>query len=651
MPNARTSLILLAPFIFAKVLAQCELRIPIGAPLPGSLSTIGAARGGGPQYVVPTVVHVHYGGDLLPIGALQVQAWLVQCNADLRALGPQIAEVVPEFQGVIGDMAIELRLATRDEQGNCMSGIRYHYYNIGTEQPAILQNTLNTRGYLNIHVRGGSSFATLPGPISNPYDPYDVVMVSSGQANLNGHTLAHEVGHWFGLYHVWGTAPTTGACGDDYIADTPITAGSQLDCILDQAECATGVVENVQNFMDYSGCRVMFTQGQAAHAIGVLGNTDLVRNSLVTEQNLLAAGITDPSSCPISALMHYRTSIGCGATALSFRAMAEYALADSVRWTFTGGTPAASTEDHVEVTYTSSGSYPVQLIVYGGGTSATVISMVNVEVPNPTGNGLALITEFPFTQGFESGFTLPNPNMVAVNNGIATWQPFVQAGYASDRSLYVPALFGTQGDTIDLVLGNFDLSTLVQPTVRFKIASSYHALANWSKIELHFRDLCSTIFMGNPWAIWQLNEFATDHGPNYMPSDDSQWQELNYTYWVWSQATGGEIKLRLIRNPMGAGTVPEAVYIDDLYVGELPLVTGLDDAPTHPSFALAPNPTNGAFVIELRQATMLTIVDALGRTVHQQRIGAGRTSISEALAPGAYLVRLEDGRVERLVVH
>ena len=645
------SLLLLFPIpIIANAQAPCEPRIPPGAPLPGTLASVATARGGGPQFVVPTVVHVHFGGDLLPIGALQVQAWLAQCNEDLRALGPQIAEVVPEFQDLIGDAGIELRLATRDEDGNCMSGIRYHYYDIGTEQPAILQNTLNTRGYLNIHVRAGNSFATYPGPVTNPYDPYDVIMISSGQASLGGHTLAHEVGHWFGLYHVWGTAPTTGACGDDYIADTPITAGSQLDCNLDQAECAAGVVENVQNFMDYSNCRLMFTQGQAAHMQSVANDASLVRNILFTEANLLATGITDPSSCPITAGMHYRATVGCGATTLSFRAMAEHALADSVRWTFAGGAPATSTDDHAEVTYTSSGSFAVQLIVYGGGTSATVNSMVNVDVPNPTGNGLTLLTEFPFTQGFESGFALPHPNMVAPDNGIATWQPFVEAGYASDRSLYVPALFSAQGDTIDLVLGNFDFSTLVQPTVRFKVATSYHALANWSKLELHFSDLCSNIFQGNPWAIWQLYDMGTDQGPNYVPSEDSQWRELTYTYWVWSQATGAELKLRLIRNPMGPGTVPEALYIDDLYVGELPVVTGMEEANADDGLSLSPNPTSGAFTIAARDGGVLSITDALGRSILQQRVHAGRTTISEALAPGTYLVRLGDGRAQRMVV-
>ncbi|HRH39765.1 MAG TPA: M43 family zinc metalloprotease, partial [Flavobacteriales bacterium] len=257
----RAAFIVIGLAVVARSLAQCEVRIPPGAPTWLNAVQREGERGGAPLYVVPTVVHVYYGGDLLPIGILQVQDWLAQCNADLRGWSEQIGDVVPEFAGIVGDMNVELRLATRDEQGDCMSGIRYHAYDPGQGNPPVLENTLDTRHYLNIHVAGGQSFATLPAPVTDPYDANDVIMITPSQASLEGHTLAHEVGHWCGLYHVWGTSPTTGDCGNDYIADTPTTDGSQLDCILDQSECAPPIVENVQNFMDYSSCRIMFTQG------------------------------------------------------------------------------------------------------------------------------------------------------------------------------------------------------------------------------------------------------------------------------------------------------------------------------------------------------------------------------------------------------
>ncbi|HRH39768.1 MAG TPA: T9SS type A sorting domain-containing protein, partial [Flavobacteriales bacterium] len=360
----------------------------------------------------------------------------------------------------------------------------------------------------------------------------------------------------------------------------------------------------------------------------------------VIPENLQATGVTDPLSCGISANLAYRIAIGCGSSTVSYRAMAELGHADSVRWSFPGGTPTTSTSDAAEVIYATSGTYNVQLLVYGAGTVSTFFTSIEVNVPDPSANGLAAMDTYPFTQGFEPGFSLPHPNMHAVYNGYATWQVFPFAGYASDHCLYVPAEFNAQGDTIDLVLGNFNFNLLAQPTLRFKVAASMHALANWSRMELWFHDQCSSIFMGNPWAIWQLYDMGSDMGPNYVPSDDAQWRELNYTYWVWNQASGGEITLRLIRNPMGPGTVPEAIYIDDLYVGELPLVTGVADRAADDALSLSPNPNTGAFVLNTREAGRLTITDALGQVVRDQRVQAGRTTIVHALPAGVYTVRV-----------
>ncbi|MBL7981278.1 MAG: PKD domain-containing protein [Flavobacteriales bacterium] len=629
--------------------AQCDLRIPQGAPLPNGRTAPEQARGGGSLLVVPTVVHVHYGGGLAPLGPQHIQAMLAECNADLRATHPDIGEVVPAFQDVVGDMGFELRLATRDEQGNCMSGIRYHLYDPVTSAPEHLAVTLNTRGYLNVHIGANQSFATLPAPITSPYDPTDVIMLNIGQAAPGTHTLAHEVGHWAGLLHVWGLSNTTGTCGDDYIADTPITLGSQLDCIVDQAECSPGVVENVQNYMDYSNCRLMFTQGQAAYAQSVLNNPGLVRNNVVLPTNLLATGITDPSSCAITASIYQYAFVSCTGTTVRFRAMAEHALVDSVRWTFTGGNIATSTNEHIEVLYAAAGSYPVQLRAYGGGTSTLVNATVQVEVPTTTSNGLAMVTELPFTEGFEGDLVLPTANMAVVPNGSPTWQVFANAGHASERSLYLPAGAVDVTDTNDLVLGNFDLTALNVPTVQVKVASSMYGTAGWSSLHLLFRDQCSNIFVGEQWGLWQLNEYGADHGSNYIPSADGQWVTLQASFPAWNMATSAELVLRVVRPAYPASFTAEPFYLDDVYVGELPLVTGMANAAAAAPLRLAPNPSATYFTVQVDGAAMLLVTDALGRVVLQQPLLAGPTTVAHTLPPGPYLVRVGNA-TQRLVV-
>jgi PKD repeat protein len=650
MLNARTSLLPLILLSCVQLRAQCDVRIPPGAPTHRTPLVQRTERGGGPLYVVPTVVHMHYGGGLAPLGPQYIVALIDQCNADLRAMNEDIGSVVPEFQGLIGDMRIELRLATRDEQGDCMSGIRYHLYDPTIGGANHIAATLNTRGYLNIHIGANQSFATLPGPVTNPYDHGDVIMFGIANALYDTRTLAHEVGHWAGLYHTFGITNNTGTCSDDYIADTPITAGSPLDCVLDRSECTPGVVENVQNYMDYSNCRLMFTQGQADHAIDVLGDPTLVRNAMVSEANLLATGVTDPSTCAITAGIHHYPFVNCTGTTVRFSAIAEHALVDSVRWTFSGGNITTSTDEHTDVLYPTAGTYPVQLIAYGGGTSAVVNTTVQVDVPNATSNGLVLVNEFPFTEGFEGDFALPTANMVVVPNSEPTWQVFTDAGHASERSLYVPAGAVEVTDTNDIVLGNFDFSTLSVPTVQVKVAASMYGLAGWSSFHLLFRDQCSNIFVGNQWGLWQLNDYGADHGPNYVPSADDQWVTLQASFPEWNMATGAELVLRVVRPAYPSTFTPEPFYLDDVYVGELPVTTSVPE-PAADAFALWPNPTNGRVTVHTEAAGTLQVFDARGQRVWQQRIAPGSHVVEAALAPGVYVVRIEGTEASvRLVV-
>ena len=234
--------------------------------------------------------------------------------------------------------------------------------------------------------------------------------------------------------------------------------------------------------------------------------------------------------------------------------------------------------------------------------------------------------------------------MVVVPSASPTWQPFAQAGYASDNSLYVPAEPVGPADTNDLVIGNFDLSSLAQATIRFKVTTSYYPTSSWSTVQLLFRDQCSNIFIGSIWYTIGLDEFATDQGMNYVPSADAQWATIGTTHPEWNLATSAEIVLRLIHPAYAPTFTGEAFYIDDLYVGELPVMTGIGDASVHPGFTVAPNPTHGPITVwvphTLPPDTQVRLTDALGRVVAQQRAIAGTNTVLADPAPGLYLVTI-----------
>ena len=100
-----------------------------------------------------------------------------------------------------------------------------------------------------------------------------------------GRTITHEVGHYFGLNHLWGRSQYCGF--DDQIEDTPRTDVAHVGCVNYDENCES--LDLTVNFMDYvdDPCMYMFTRDQANymrwHALNNL--TNLISNATTTLQN------------------------------------------------------------------------------------------------------------------------------------------------------------------------------------------------------------------------------------------------------------------------------------------------------------------------------------------------------------------------------
>lgn len=86
--------------------------------------------------------------------------------------------------------------------------------------------------------------------------------------NLGG-TLAHEAGHYLGLYHTFQggcTAP------GDQVDDTPYEKTSTTGCPTNKDTCPAAGVDPIHNYMDYSDdpCYTEFTLGQAARMCAMI---------------------------------------------------------------------------------------------------------------------------------------------------------------------------------------------------------------------------------------------------------------------------------------------------------------------------------------------------------------------------------------------
>lgn len=111
------------------------------------------------------------------------------------------------------------------------------------------------------------AYGTLPG---SPRGPYNL-----------GRTLTHEVGHWFGLYHVSEGESCNRKNPGDYVDDTPQQSEGVFGCPSHTRTCAGNVplirkrfflsskedaydLVVVANYMDYldDKCMQIFSNGQ-----------------------------------------------------------------------------------------------------------------------------------------------------------------------------------------------------------------------------------------------------------------------------------------------------------------------------------------------------------------------------------------------------
>ncbi|MFC5271957.1 M43 family zinc metalloprotease [Adhaeribacter terreus] len=284
--------------------------------------------------IIPVVVHIIHIGEAVGTGNNISDA---QVNSAIVALN----DIYRKKAGTYGagggvDMEVEFQLATRDPNCNPTNGI-VRVNGSGVPNYASKGVKLQTAGaedlaiknlsrwpnsdYYNIWVvndidNGGgiAGYAYLPGAPAN-LDGIVILnrafgtvgTVSNGMSR--GHTLAHELGHAFNLYHTFegdngGTScpPVTNGCGSgqgDCVADTEphkrSSSAYNWSCPAGAINsCTNAPIGNVyKNYMDYNieTCRSEFTQDQKDRVRAAITQ---LRPGLLNSQSLSAGTLSTP---------------------------------------------------------------------------------------------------------------------------------------------------------------------------------------------------------------------------------------------------------------------------------------------------------------------------------------------------------------------
>jgi hypothetical protein len=289
-----------------------------------TLRTANAKREKGPPYKIPVVVHIIHNGEAIGSGTnisdAQVISQIAVLNNDFKRTNSDASQTPAVFVPLAGSIDIEFVLAKQDPEGLATNGIvRVKGSQDGWTYPESYelkaQSYWPAEDYLNIWVCdmtdnlvGYAQYpeSTLPGIDQSSINRLTdgVVIwhrafgsVDDGNFNLSstynkGRTLTHELGHFFGLRHIWGD--DGGDCsGDDFVSDTPNQSGSSTGCPSHpRSSCST--VNMFQNYMDYTAdaCMNLFSKGQITRMSTVLENSPR-RVSLLTSK-----GLSEPSFLP-----------------------------------------------------------------------------------------------------------------------------------------------------------------------------------------------------------------------------------------------------------------------------------------------------------------------------------------------------------------
>lgn len=274
------------------------------------------ARTNNSTYKIPVVVHIIHNGEnhATNISDEQVLSQLRVLNEDYNRENADASETPDIFADVAGNPGIEFVLAKQTPEGLPTNGI------IRVQGPksswTVNDNYLikslsywPAEDYLNIWVCNLTDFlgyaqfpqsdlldglensssnrltdgVVIATTVFGSIDDGDFILQNSYN---KGRTATHEIGHFFGLRHIWGD--DDGACGGhgDYVDDTPDQADRTLNCPSHpRTTCST--TSMFQNFLDYTNdeCMNLFTVGQAERMAVVIENSPR-RKSLLTSHAL-----------------------------------------------------------------------------------------------------------------------------------------------------------------------------------------------------------------------------------------------------------------------------------------------------------------------------------------------------------------------------
>ncbi len=631
----------------------------------------------GKMYTIPVVFHVLHLGGPENISEAQIQSQVDILNRDYQKRNADTTDVVAAFKNNIANVGFEFKLAKIDPDGKCTNGIVRHYTSKTNWDAYFIPDftfSWPTDRYLNIYVTKtinvAPAYTFLPGTGIPDYADAIVcihnVCGSIGTSNVsNSRAVTHEVAHWFGIPHIWGVSNLPGvACGDDFVDDTPITKGFTICNTAGSNVCNPAIFENVQNYMDYAPCKIMFTNGQAARMRQIIESGINNRNRLVSAVNLKATGVLEESPCITRANFFSKNDIACQGSMVNFVSLSKFGgQQGNLSWKFEGGSPSTASDSLVTVTYTDTGTFNISLIASGVNGTDTLVGKIRI-VDGAKGQKL------PYIVDFEEDILSSKVSSYNQQEDFVAWQHNKQVGAnGTGKSVYLNGIeqTNTYGNRDFLYTNFLDCSNTTNLKLSYYYAYAKKVQSQSDTFRIEFSLDCGATWRqisGVPSMTAMANATGGITEDVFAPST-TQWQKTNIPSAFLSQLNyKPSVQLRFLFRSDYNVDGSNNLYLDEINLtGDIN--TSNSDLRFEHLLSIIPNPTSGATRLELladqATPTAVNLFDLTGRWLSKilpsevtNEKAIFNLNEDQSIRPGMYLVKVDIAGyatlVEKLII-
>ncbi|HEY0029462.1 MAG TPA: M43 family zinc metalloprotease [Bacteroidia bacterium] len=416
-----------------------------------------------------------------------------------------------------------------------------------------------------------------------------------------------------------------------------------------------GIVENVENYMEYSYCSKMYTYDQKDRMRIALVTALSQRNNLSLAANLAATG-TDGSGvvCTPEPDFYANKYSVCPGGSVTFTKSLQNITSGSfagtsVTWSFPGGSPSTATSvgtagATVNVTYNTPGAYPVTLTATNSGGTGTVTKTNYIMVSQSYAQVTGLYQEsFENTADYYDKWYSRD-----LDENSRTWWLNNDAAYTGSQSVVMNSYYNYALDVDQLFSPSYDLTYVLSPALTFRCAAATTATVSADmddNLKVYYSTTCGGTWM--PMATLSGVSFINNsyHPEEFIPNSPSQWALKTLTLPSAAKTANTRFKFEYT-----SGNGGNSIFIDDINMtGVLGVSDEIIDAA---SVSLFPNPSNESttlsYHLNKKGDTKIEVIDVLGKKIMEvnnngQTEGDYSVQISKQqlnLLNGIYLIRL-----------